>query len=845
VRMTPERWQQVKAALHELMQLEPGPRLAYLARIAGADPGLRVELDLMLAANDEVSPDFLSAPAIALAALDEMPLRDPMLGRRLGHYQILEKIGSGGMGEVYRAVRADDEYQQQVAIKLVHSGFASSFVLNRLRQERQILASLDHPNITRLLDGGTTPEGVPYLVMELIEGEAIHRFCERHNFDTDQKLRLFVQVCLAVHYAHQRLIIHRDIKPGNILVTPGGVPKLLDFGIAKILDQGAPGSRKESISATASVIRLFTPAYASPEQLKGETITTSSDVYSLGVVLHELLTGLMPGEATRRTTLGVNLDNIIRMAMRPEPDRRYSSAEGLATDLKHHLEHLPVIARRNTLKYRLSTFLARHTSAVAASALLMIALIAATFVSFHEAQVARTERARAERRFNDARRLANSLMREIYSSIKDLPGATPARELLVNKALEYLDGLAGDALSDPALEHELAIAYSLVGDVQGNPYYANLGNPSGALQSYRKALDIRLRLSSAAPADAAAVREVAGSYNQIGSELGVMRDFPGAVTHFETAARLLEPVDRDNSDPKVLDQLAGTYYYLTEAAVRVGDLARAASRIGRASAIRDSIVTADSTLQRLIRTHSAADHAAASRVLLAQGKFQEALVEQRKAVGIVSVLAEENPGDATIKSYVGQGLNYLGQIQEDDGDASGAMSSYRRANQVLEPILAVDPQNTFALTLIAHDDERIGVLEQRAGLWAVGSRDIARAIALITPLSARDPDNSELSAQIAHAYADLGDAKKAESMLPHTTSQRRAQQLEGACAAYRKSLDVWRVLQRRGSLDAVEKTDDAPAAAAQTLADCEARLAHVSVANCCSTPSAPLHVAKD
>jgi eukaryotic-like serine/threonine-protein kinase len=842
--VTADRWQQVKAALHELMQLGADARLAHLERIGATDPSLRVELDSLLSASDQVSSDFLSVPAIALEALDELPLRDPMLGRRLGPYRILERIGAGGMGEVYRAVRADDEYQQQVAIKLVHSGFASSFVLNRLRQERQILASLDHPNITRLLDGGTTPEGVPYLVMELIDGEPIHRFCKRLNFDTDQKLRLFIQVCLAVHYAHQRLIIHRDIKPGNILVMPTGVPKLLDFGIAKILDQ-APGSRKESSPETASVIRLFTPAYASPEQLKGETITTSSDVYSLGVVLHELLTGCMPDEAARRTTLGVNLDNIIRMAMRPEPERRYSSAEGLATDLRHHLEHLPVIARRNTLKYRLSTFVARHTSAVAASALLMIALVAATFISLHEAQVARTERARAERRFNDARRLANSLMREIYSSIKDLPGATSARKLLVSKALEYLDGLAGDALSDPALEHELAIAYSLVGDVQGNPYYANLGNPSGALQSYRKALDIRLRLSSAAPADASAVREVAGSYNQIGSELGVMRDFAGAVSHFEAAARLLEPVDRDSSDPKVLDQLAGTYYYLTEAAVRVGDLARAANSIRRASAIRDGIVTDDSTLQRLIRTHSAADHAAASRVLLAQGKFAEALVEQRKAVNIVSVLAEENPGDATIKSYVGQGLNYLGQIQEDDGDPSGALSSYRQSNQALEPILAVDPQNTFALTLIAHDDERIGALEHRAGLRAVGSRDIARAIALISPLSAQDPDNSELSAQIAHAYADLGDAKKEESTLPHMASQRRAQQLEAACASYRKSLDVWRALQRRGSLDALEKTGDTPAAAAQTLADCEAQLAHVSVANCCPSPAVPPHVAKD
>jgi tetratricopeptide (TPR) repeat protein len=279
--------------------------------------------------------------------------------------------------------------------------------------------------------------------------------------------------------------------------------------------------------------------------------------------------------------------------------------------------------------------------------------------------------------------------------------------------------------------------------------------------------------------------------------------------------------------------------------VRVGDLARAAASISRASAIRDSIVPADSTQQRLIRTHSAADHAAASRVLLAQRKIPEALDEQHQAVHIITVLADENPGDATIKSFVGQGLNYLGQIQEEDGDSSGALSSYRKANQSLEPILAADPQNTFALTLVANDDERIGVLERRAGLGSLGTHYIEKAIALMGPVSARDQDNSELSAQMARAFADLGDAEKAEAMLAHGTLQSRTHRLEGACAAYRKSVDVWRALQRRGSLDALEKMGDAPAAAAQTLADCEARLARLSVPHCCAAPIVPPHVAKD
>src|SRR6185437_13311758 len=292
--VTPERWRQVKSALGEVMTLRGAARAAYLERLGAADPEARAEVESLLAAEQEAGSRFLETPAPAVCGgdpLDDEGAQAQLTGQRLGSYRLLAQIGAGGMGQVYRAVRADDEYQQEVAIKLVRASADPQFVTQRLRTERQILASLVHPNIARLLDGGTTPEGVPYLVMELIDGEPITRYCEERKLDVTARLQLFLRVCSAVQYAHQRMVIHRDLKPSNILVTADGAPKLLDFGIAKILE---PGAIPVHADATVNTLRILTPEYASPEQIKGEPITAASDVYSLGLVLYELLTGRRP-----------------------------------------------------------------------------------------------------------------------------------------------------------------------------------------------------------------------------------------------------------------------------------------------------------------------------------------------------------------------------------------------------------------------------------------------------------------------------------------------------------------------------------------------------------------------
>jgi eukaryotic-like serine/threonine-protein kinase len=292
--MNPERWKQIREILDSVIHLPAADREAYLQEACSSDFELRSEVESLLQSHEQAGNVFLESPAVDLnTVLDQPEPESNWIGRLIGVYRIVEQIGHGGMGEVYRAVRADGQYEKEVAIKLVRTGYGSSELLQRFLHERQILASLDHPNIARLYDGGTTEDRVPYLVMELIEGTPIDLYCDQNDLGINERLKLFTQVCAAVQFAHQRLVIHRDIKPGNILVTKDGIPKLLDFGIAKFLDP--------SSGADTTMVRPMTPEYASPEQIRGEPITTATDVYSLGVVLYRLLTGHSPYPANTRT----------------------------------------------------------------------------------------------------------------------------------------------------------------------------------------------------------------------------------------------------------------------------------------------------------------------------------------------------------------------------------------------------------------------------------------------------------------------------------------------------------------------------------------------------------------
>jgi eukaryotic-like serine/threonine-protein kinase len=865
--MTLQRWEQVRSALHEAMQLEPAARLDYLDRLSVCDPPLHLELETLLTANEPLPVEALSAPGTAEGAPEavgeEFSLRDPLIGTRLGPYRILEEIGTGGMGKVYRAARTDEEFEQIVAIKLVRAGQGSRFVLNRLRSERQILASLDHPNITRLLDGGRTADGLPYLVMEFVDGQPIHEYCAARELDIASRLRLFIEVCSAVHYAHQHLIIHRDIKPGNILITPDAAPKLLDFGIAKILDTGGAPVRG---LATVSMVRLLTPAYASPEQLKGDVITTASDIYSLGVVLYELLTGLGPhaifacpeNQTMRPSTLvrrgpqpggraipmvraalarrlTGDLDNIVLKAMHPDPARRYSSAEQLASDLRAHLLHRPVIARRDTLGYRVSTFIARHRAAVACVAALSLALAGSAALAWNEARIAQTERARAERRFNDVRRLAKSLMSDLYPSVQDLPGSTPARQLIVARALEYLDSLSRDVGGDAPLERELAAAYSLLGDVQGNGYYANLGNPNAALESYRKALAIRQGLAAAAPGNASAARELAASYRQIGVALAGLRDFADALTNYRAAAQQFEQAVAHTTDARLIDALAGEWYYLSDTAVEAGRLEEAEASIRRAMAIRSTIVAADPQVRLDVLTHSAGDHAVAARILEHRGRLGEAREEAQRSCDILSRLVAENPNNHTLRTFLGVATMLRARIDAEAGRTSDALASYRGALSQVEAVLAADPANARARYHVAYAYQSIGALEAQSGEPEHSLADLDRALETLSPLRANDLAYPDFRALFAECYAELGNAE--EALAVRQDPAQRVRSLVTARNWYRQSLEKWLDLQRRGLLTAWEQ--DKPAAATRAFTANGMELARAGAADFSSLAGSP------
>ena len=732
-----DRWHELKELFEEAVETPAGQRERVLARAARLDGSLAGELKSLLDAHDREGRFLEDIVASEGRDLVAMTRDGAFVGRRVGSYELARQIGTGGMGTVFLARRTDSEYESQVAVKLIRPGVLSEEALRRFRAERQALANLNHAGIAKLLDGGTTVDGLPFLVMEYVEGDPIDAWCDSRGLPVEERLALFRSVCGAVEHAHRHMVIHRDLKPANILVTASGEVKLLDFGIAKLLP-GAEWAEPAGLTQTAQ--RVMTPDYASPEQILGQRVAASSDVYSLGVLLYRLLAGRPPyhfgsdraseiervvceqepprpsavADPALRRRLRGDLDDVVLQALRKEPERRYGSVEQFSNDIRRHLEGLPVRARPGTLAYRAGKFLRRHHIGVAAAAVVLLALLSGLAATIWQARIARAERARAEERFDDVRRLATSFLFEFHDAVQDLPGSTPARKLVVQRALQYLDRLAKEAGDDTSLKRDLASAYQRIGDVQGNPNNANLGDSASALKSYRKALSIAEPLVLDNPSDAQARRTVGVIYEKMGDVLAWSGSIGAGVSAARRSLGFFEALARE-APQDVAKQRS-----LAISHIKVGDVS------GNPSFPND-------------------------------GNPSEALEHYRVSSAILEDLSKRDPADPRTRRFLGIVHERLGTVLNELGETSQALEAYRRSFAIREALVADQPNNTDARRDAAIASEKIGDVLKVMGDPKGALEGYSKAPAGFESLAAADPENANASRSLSIIQMKMGE----------------------------------------------------------------------------------------
>ncbi|GFE79666.1 hypothetical protein GCM10011487_16660 [Steroidobacter agaridevorans] len=715
--MTPDHWRRVKALLCDALEQEPHSREAWLEQACGDDEELRCEVRSLIAAHDG-PPSFIDSPAIEHAPLAPL-VRPQWIGRTVGRYRILEEIGRGGMSVVFRAARSEEQFEHEVAIKLLHPSHDNDILMRRFRAERQMLARLSHPNIAHLLDGGTTEDGVPYLVMEYIRGEPVDVYCNRRQLDLTARLRLFHTLCDAVHYVHRHLMVHGDLKCSNVLVNEDGVVKLLDFGIARLLD---PTDGYAHAHTTRTV--ALTPESASPEQIRGEPLTTASDVYALGVLLYRLLTGqpvyrplsdayydvarLICEREPRRPSIVVqdvanapattaqlrgDLDTIILKALNKDPERRYASVEQLSQDIAWHLGGFPVLAAPDSVRYRVRKFVGRNRTLVAAAVMLALSLIAGIVATGWQAHRAERERQRAERHFDDVRSLAQTFMVDVHDSITSLPGTLPARERIIGHSLRYLDALAQENTSDPQVQRDLARAYERVGDLQSDFLASNLQNNETAIASYRKAWELRAALWEQGARDQTMLRErlvVSLKLAQYSQSNRLMDEAARYASEaLELASALTQRADATADDSRLL----GTVH-VVQGALRAmnGELDEGVGQINRGASILEQIIRDGDTGIKVRRNLAGAYSRSADLLTHIGGRHEPAYALHMRSLDIYESLVRDHPLDAELRKEAAYVLMDAGEAAAHTGRAAEGLRRRQEAVDRLRALSDADPE---------------------------------------------------------------------------------------------------------------------------------------------------------
>lgn len=810
--MTPERWQKVKQILEAALERQEYERTIFFNETCADDPELRKEVESLLAYEEEVN-SFLEIPAIDFQAnaLHREQQAEPE--KVIGAYQILNRIGRGGMGDVFLATRVDDQYNKRVAIKLLRYGMDSEQVIARFRYERQILASLEHPNIGQLFDGGTTKSGLPYFVMEYIEGQTIDAYCDANKLTTVERLQLFQKVCSAVHYAHQNLVVHRDIKPGNILVTPDGTPKLLDFGIAKLLN---PGLYAPSMQPLTVMLNPMTPDYASPEQVKGQPVTTVSDVYSLGVLLYELLTGHRPyrvqnftpqeiervvchqeperpstavnrredivtadgatkmtltpdlvsktreGQPERlRRKLEGDLDNIVLMAMRKEPNRRYISVEQFSEDIRRHMEGRPVIARKDTTSYRVGKFIKRNRIAVTVAMAFLVLLLGSTAAITIQSVKASRERDKARQVSTflvdifkvsnptqsrgetiTAREILDKGTEKIDTELKDQP---EAQALMMQTIGEVHVSLALFDSAIPLLERALKIRQELFGneDLSVAQSMNELGVAKYRKAQYdeaepllREALRIRRKLLGKEH------RDIAETLNGLGLVLfDLEKNTEAEAVYREGLAMQRNLLGSEHEDYAMgLNNLGLALY-------NQGLYAEAETMLKEALAIDRRVLGNEHSSVALNLGNLASTLQREGKDEEAEGYFREAIAINRKILG-------ENHRD------LGAPLNGLGFVMINQGNFAEAEKLFREALAIFKSTVGEENPSVATMT------DNVGFALYNQGKYEEAEIMYRKALAMYRKVLGEENNSAtRCMIKIAELHCDQGDYATTESML--------------------------------------------------------------------------------
>jgi len=814
--VTPERFELVESAFARAIEA-PSERQDSVAQEACAGDVVVLENVRSLLDAHRAAGRFLQTPPSPRegeafdTAFDENAYR----GMRFGAYEAIEPIGAGGMGVVYRGKRSDDQYDKRVAIKLIHPWMDSREIHERFERERRLLAPLQHPNIAMLLDAGVSDTGAPYIVMEHVEGRPIDAYCRERRLGVEERLRLFLTVCDAVQAAHRALVAHLDIKPANILVTGDGHVKLVDFGVAQLLD--ARGG--------ASAARAFTPAYAAPEQIEGGTLSAATDVYALGAVLYALLANVRPfataseaaraieetvlhqpptppsaaavvvdaqgepstSERLRRRLMG-DLDMIVLKAMCKDPRERYASPAALVDDIRRHLDGRTVEARPDTLAYRASRFVRRNRVAVVAAGIVIVSLAGGLAGVALQARAAETQRDRAEARFNDLRRLTNLLVTQVDARLADLPGSIEARREIMSESAAYLDSLSADLDDEPDLLLEVASSYEQLADLQRNMVSSDLGDTAAALKHHEKARSLRARALDLRPAHAETITSLATSAIRIGDMRRAQGDLEGAIARYREGAGLWDRAENAGGIAE-LDAMHNRAVALTKIGIThgmSGDLDAAQHAYADAHAINEAIIDRDPS--RLVDLRNAA-------VTLEKQADIKELRGDANAAHELYLSAHERylrldqaePNDARHIFSLAVSHSKLAEVlgtpsYANLGDHAGALEHYQRGRELITRLVEADPSDARAKGAAAFFDRRLGTLYS-----LVGEHEKALTLQLAAHASA--VATAEKNPSDVRALSDVASTRMTIAETTENTGDRA-----GALEWRRRAIDTHREL---------------------------------------------------